>query len=40
MMISADGRRLMGAVAAAEIEGLLSKPAAVATVSPTTKTVR
>ena len=40
MMISADGRRLMGAVAAAEIEGLLSKPAAVATASPTTKTVR
>lgn len=40
MMITADGRRLMGAVAAADIEALLSKPAAVAAASPTTKTVR
>ena len=40
MLIAADGRRLMGAVAAAEIEALLSKPAAVAAASTTTKTVR
>lgn len=40
MMIGADGRRLMGAVAAAEIEALLSKPAAVAATSKTTKSDR
>lgn len=40
MLIAADGRRLMGAVAAAEIEALLSKAATVAAASPTTKTVR
>lgn len=40
MMLSADGRRLMGAVTAADIESLLSKTAAVATASPTTKTAR